>query len=58
MTHPVRWIETVQNMICTGITTFYEVGPGRVLAGLVKRIDKSVEVIPCGTVAEISAIAG
>ena len=58
MTHPVRWIETVQNMIGDGITTFYEVGPGRVLAGLAKRIDKSVEVIPCGTVAEISAISG
>jgi [acyl-carrier-protein] S-malonyltransferase len=56
MTHPVRWIETVQNMIRDGVTTFYEVGPGKVLAGLVKRIDRGVEVIPCGTVAEISAI--
>jgi [acyl-carrier-protein] S-malonyltransferase len=56
MTNPVRWIETVQNMINDGMTTFYEVGPGKVLAGLVKRIDRSVEVIPCGTMAEISAI--
>jgi [acyl-carrier-protein] S-malonyltransferase len=56
MTHPVRWIETVQNMIRDGVTTFYEVGPGKVLSGLVKRIDKDAEVIPCGTVAEISAI--
>jgi [acyl-carrier-protein] S-malonyltransferase len=56
MTHPVRWIETVRNMIRDGVTTFYEVGPGKVLAGLVKRIDKSAEVIPCGTVAEISAV--
>jgi len=57
MTHPVRWIETVQNMIQDGISTFYEVGPGKVLAGLVKRIDKTAEVIPCGTVAEISAVS-
>jgi [acyl-carrier-protein] S-malonyltransferase len=57
MTHPVRWIETIRNMISGGVTTFYEVGPGKVLAGLVKRIDKSAEVIPCGTVAEISAVS-
>jgi [acyl-carrier-protein] S-malonyltransferase len=57
MTNPVRWIETVRNMINDGVTTFYEVGPGKVLAGLVKRIDKSAVVIPCGTVAEISAVS-
>jgi [acyl-carrier-protein] S-malonyltransferase len=57
MTHSVRWVETIQNMIKNGITKFYEVGPGKVLAGLVKRIDKGVEVIPCGSVAEIAAAA-
>jgi [acyl-carrier-protein] S-malonyltransferase len=56
MTHPVRWVETIQNMIRDGVTKFYEVGPGKVLAGLVKRIDRNVEVIPCGTMVEISAI--
>jgi [acyl-carrier-protein] S-malonyltransferase len=44
MTGPVRWTETVQNMIAAGTTQFYELGSGRVLAGLVKRIDKSVAV--------------
>jgi [acyl-carrier-protein] S-malonyltransferase len=56
MTHPVRWVETIQAMIADGVTTFYEVGPGRVLAGLVKRIDRSAEVIACGTLAEIEAV--
>lgn len=55
MTHPVRWVETVQSMIRDGVTTFYEVGPGKVLAGLVKRIDRDAEVIACGTLADIEA---
>jgi [acyl-carrier-protein] S-malonyltransferase len=42
MTSPVRWTQTVQNMITNGATQFYELGPGNVLAGLVRRIDKSV----------------
>src|SRR5690606_8651814 len=33
---PVRWVETVQNMLADGFDTFVEVGPGRVLAGLIK----------------------
>jgi len=38
---PVRWTETVRNLIADGFDTFVEVGPGRVLSGLIKRIDKS-----------------
>jgi [acyl-carrier-protein] S-malonyltransferase len=37
-------METAQNMIGDGATHFYELGPGKVLAGLIKRIDKSVTV--------------
>jgi len=55
MTSPVRWLDTVQNMVRGGVTRFYEVGPGKVLAGLVKRIDRNAEVIPCGTWDEIAA---
>lgn len=40
---PVRWEETIKNMIADGATKFYEVGPGKVLQGLIKRIDKNVE---------------
>ena len=44
MTSPVRWTETIRAMIEGGATHFYELGPGNVLTGLVKRIDKSVTV--------------
>jgi [acyl-carrier-protein] S-malonyltransferase len=42
MTGAVRWTETIQNIIGAGATGLYELGPGKVLAGLAKRIDKSV----------------
>ena len=42
---PVRWIEIVQAMAASGVTRMVELGPGRVLAGLVRRIDKSIEVL-------------
>jgi [acyl-carrier-protein] S-malonyltransferase len=37
--HPVRWVETIQAMKAQGVTHVVECGPGKVLAGLVKRID-------------------
>ena len=43
MTGPVRWSETIANMVEAGADEFIELGPGKVLTGLVKRIDKSVE---------------
>ncbi len=42
---PVRWEETMRNLLAAGIERFYEIGPGRVLAGLLKRIDRRIEVI-------------
>lgn len=45
MTSAVGWTQTVQNMIGDGAGKFIELGPGNVLTGLVKRIDKSVEVV-------------
>ena len=41
---PVRWRESVIYMIKNGVTNFIEIGPGKVLSGLVKRIDKTVNV--------------
>jgi len=43
LTSPVRWTQTVQNMIADGATNFRELGPGAVLQGLVKKINKEVE---------------
>jgi len=42
MTSPVRWTQSVRAMIEDGATQFYELGPGAVLCGLIKRIDKGV----------------
>ena len=44
VTAPVRWIECVEELVRQGVTRMVEVGPGKVLSGLAKRIDKSVEV--------------
>ena len=41
---PVRWRESVIYMIKNGVTNFIEIGPGKVLSGLVKRIDKTVNI--------------
>ena len=46
LTSPVRWTQTVQNMIADGATEFVELGPGKVLQGLVSKIDRSVAI--CG----------
>jgi [acyl-carrier-protein] S-malonyltransferase len=44
LTSPVRWTQTIKNMIRDGATSFTEVGPGTVLQGLIKKIDPSVSV--------------
>ncbi|MDT3697455.1 MAG: ACP S-malonyltransferase [Ignavibacterium sp.] len=44
VTSPVRWEETIVNMIADGFDEFYEIGPGKVLQGLVKRINPDVKI--------------
>ncbi len=41
LTSPVRWTQTIQNMIKDGATSFTEVGPGNVLQGLIRKIDRN-----------------
>lgn len=43
LTAPVRWTQTVQQMIADGASSFTEVGPGKVLSGLVKKVDRQME---------------
>lgn len=42
LTSPVKWTQTIQNMLSDGADTFYETGPGSVLQGLIKKIDRNV----------------
>lgn len=51
--NPVRWVETIQSMVTQGVETFVELGPGKVLTGLSKRIDKSV---PCYGVHDLKSL--
>jgi len=44
VTAPVRWLDSVREMIESGVTVFVEVGPGKVLTGLLRQIDRSVRV--------------
>lgn len=44
VTSPVRWEETITNMVADGFDEFYEIGPGKVLQGLVKRINPDVKL--------------
>lgn len=53
LTSPVLWTDTVRNMIADGADTFVEVGPGKVLQGLVKRTVADVRIIGVGTVNEL-----
>jgi [acyl-carrier-protein] S-malonyltransferase len=43
LTAPVKWTQSVQNMVADGAKSFIEVGPGKVLQGLVRKIDSTVE---------------
>lgn len=45
LTAPVKWRQIVENMIAGGATSFTEVGPGKVLQGLVKKVDRKMETI-------------
>jgi len=54
----VRWRESMQAMIVDGITSFVEIGPKDVLAGLMKRIDADRPVQSLGTVEALGVFVG
>jgi [acyl-carrier-protein] S-malonyltransferase len=55
---PVQWTDCVQALALRGVTRIGECGPGKVLAGLIKRIDKTLEARALGTVGDFEAAIG
>lgn len=53
---PVKWIDTIHKLKAEGVTKIYEVGPGKVLTGLIKKIDKEIEVINIETLESINIL--
>jgi [acyl-carrier-protein] S-malonyltransferase len=53
---PVRWEETIRGMAAGGVTAALEIGPGKVLAGLVKRIAKDIKVLSVGDVEAVKSV--
>ena len=53
---PVRWRESVRNMIDNGTHKFIEIGPGKVLSGLIKRIDRNIKLIQVNNLSDIKNI--
>jgi len=58
LTSGVKWQQSVEYMIRQGVTSFIEIGPGKVLSGLIKRIDKNAKTLGIGEVSELKAIIG
>ena len=54
----VQWQRSIEYMIHSGVSTFMEIGPGKVLTGLIKRINKDVKLINIGDVAAIKSMVG
>ncbi len=52
---PVQWTSCVQALAARGVTSVAECGPGKVLSGLIKRIDKSLDARPLATPADFEA---
>jgi [acyl-carrier-protein] S-malonyltransferase len=53
----VQWQRSVEYMVSEGVATFIEIGPGRVLAGLIKRIDRGVKILNIGDAGAVRNIA-
>jgi len=53
LTHSVQWQRSVEVMIKNNVATFIEIGPGNVLSGLIKRVDKAIKTLNVGTLGEL-----
>jgi [acyl-carrier-protein] S-malonyltransferase len=58
VTSPVRWVESVQQMAKLGVTRAIEVGPGKVLSGLIRQTDKSIETLVSDNPETLASLLG
>lgn len=56
MTSRVLWVDCVKNMIGSGVSDFFEIGPGKVLSGLLRRIDRTVKCRSVCSVKDLEAV--
>ncbi|HHD10909.1 MAG TPA: [acyl-carrier-protein] S-malonyltransferase [Deltaproteobacteria bacterium] len=56
LTHPVRWLETIKRMFSEGVEATLEIGPGKVLSGLTKRIEKRLLTLNFGKPEDLETI--
>ena len=54
--HPVQWVKTIEQMMADGVDCFIEVGPGKTLSGLVKKITDTAQVYKVENVADLEAL--
>jgi [acyl-carrier-protein] S-malonyltransferase len=57
LTYPVLWQKCMEKLIADGVDGFYEIGPGRVLAGLMRRIDRKINVVNISSLQAIEEFA-
>ena len=53
----VQWQRSIEYMVNNGVSTFIEIGPGKVLTGLIKRINREVETINIGDLEAVKGLA-
>ncbi|MHC4646106.1 MAG: ACP S-malonyltransferase [Planctomycetota bacterium] len=58
LTSPILWQECMERLIADGVDTFYEIGPGRVLTSLMKRIDRKKKVVNVSTLMAVKRLLG
>jgi [acyl-carrier-protein] S-malonyltransferase len=54
----IQWQRSVEYMMHRGVTAFYEIGPGRVLSGLIRRINPELEIFNVSGIEDIAQLAG
>ncbi|HTY82478.1 MAG TPA: [acyl-carrier-protein] S-malonyltransferase, partial [Dehalococcoidales bacterium] len=58
LTSPVQWQRSVEYMVSQGVRTFIEIGPGKVLTGLIRRVNKEAKTVNLGDLEAIKAFQG